>query len=158
MMPEKNASGIKILAENRKARYNYTILETYECGIELRGTEVKSMKDGKFSFVDSYAVIEHGECILKSFHISPYTFGNLYNHDPDRPRRLLLHKQEIKKLYRKTEERGFTLVPLKFYLKNGRVKLELAVCQGKKSFDKRDSIKERDMKREVAREFRSKLH
>jgi len=156
-MPEKD-EGIKLLADNRKARFNYTILETYECGIELRGTEVKSMKDGKFSFVDSYAVIERGECILKSFHISPYAFGNLYNHDPDRSRRLLLHKQEIKKLYRKTEERGFTLIPLKFYLKAALVKLELAVCQGKKSYDKRDSIKERDMKREVAREFRSRLH
>lgn len=112
--------GIKILAENRKARYQYTIEDTLECGIELKGTEVKSMRDGKFSFSDSYGRIINNELYLVGFHISPYAFGNIHNHDPDRNRRLLVHKQEIKKFKRKIDERGYTLIPLKFYLKKER--------------------------------------
>lgn len=113
----KEEIDIKILADNRRARFQYTIEDTLECGIALQGTEVKSMRNGKFSFSDSYARIISDELILVGFHISPYTFGNLFNHEPDRNRKLLVHKQEIKRLKRKVDEKGYTLVPLKFYLK-----------------------------------------
>ncbi len=144
--------GIKLLAENRKARFDYTIIESLECGIALEGTEVKSLKSGRFSFSDSYAKIRGDQLILVGFHITPYPFGSLFNHDPDRERILLAHKQEIKKLRRKTDEKGLTLVPLKIYLKKGYVKIEIGVCQGKKLYDKRESIKERDQKRDAQRE------
>lgn len=146
--------GIKQLANNRKARFLYSIEEKLECGIELKGTEVKSLRNGKFSFTDAYGRIINGELILCGLHISPYTFGNIHNHDPDRNRRLLVHKQEIRKLQRKVDEKGFTLVPLSFYLKNGRVKVEMGIGKGKKLHDKRDSIKQRDLKREADREMR----
>ncbi len=147
---------IKILAENRKARYQYTIEDTIECGIALKGTEVKSMRAGKFSFSDSYARIVNDELILVGFHISPYTFGNIHNHDPDRNRKLLVHKQEIKRFKRKVDERGYTLIPLKFYLKNGKVKLLLGIGKGKQAQDKRESIKKRDQMRDAEREFRKR--
>jgi len=146
---------IKLLAENKKARFNYSVEETIECGIELRGTEVKSMKLGKFSFPDAYAQIKNDELWVCGLHITPYDFGNVFNHEPDRIRKLLVHKQEIKKLKRKVEEKGYTLVPLKFYLTRGIVKLELAIAKGKKLFDKREDIKRRDLQREAGREFRS---
>ncbi len=146
---------IKLLADNKKARFNYTVEETIECGLELRGTEVKSMKLGKFSFPDAYAQIKNDELWIYGLHITPYDFGNVFNHEPDRIRKLLVHKQEIKKLKRKVEEKGYTLVPLKFYLKRGIVKLELAIAKGKKLFDKREDIKKRDLQREAGREFRS---
>lgn len=150
--------GNKLLADNRKARFNYTILERMEVGISLRGTEVKSMKTGKFSFTDAYARITKGnELVLMGFHISPYSFGNLFNHEPERIRVLLAHKHEIKKLRRKVDEKGCTLIPLKFYLKQGRVKLELGVAQGKKKADKRQVIKQRDEKRAVEREFKQRF-
>ena len=152
----KEEGGIRILADNRRARYDYTILESLECGIELVGTEVKSIKSGKFSFTDSYANIKNGELLLISFHITQYPFGNLFNHEPDRERRLLVHKQEIKRLKRKTDEKGLTLVPLKIYLKRGYVKIEIGVCQGRKTRDKRDAIKDRDQKRETQREIRNR--
>ncbi len=148
---------IKILADNRRARFQYTIEDTLECGIALQGTEVKSMRNGKFSFSDSYARIISDELILVGFHISPYTFGNLFNHEPDRNRKLLVHKQEIKRLKRKVDEKGYTLVPLKFYLKKGKVKLMLGICKGKQIQDKRESIKKRDQMREAAREFRNRF-
>ncbi len=148
--------GIKILAENRKARFQYAIEDTLECGIELKGTEVKSMRAGKFSFSDSYARIINNELILVGFHISPYAFGNIHNHDPDRNRRLLVHKQEIKKFKRKVDERGYTIVPLKFYLKNGKVKLLIGIGKGKQAQDKRESIKKRDQMRDAEREFRKR--
>jgi SsrA-binding protein len=146
----------KVLAVNRKARFNYAIEDTVDCGIELKGTEVKSMKEGSFSFSDSYAKIENGELWLVGMHITPYRFGNIYNHEPDRTRKLLVHRQEIKRLNRKVRERGLTLVPISFYLSRGLVKLELGICRGKKTFDKREEIKRRDLKREAERELRYK--
>ncbi len=148
------AEGKKIIAENRKARFNYFIEETYECGIELKGTEVKSVKNGNISFPDAFAEIRGGEVFLKGFHINEYVFSSIFNHDPDRPKKLLLHKAEIKRLIRKTEEKGFTLIPLDFYLKDGKLKVTLGVCKGKKQFDKRATIKERDVNREIQREFK----
>jgi SsrA-binding protein len=144
----------KNIAVNKKARFNYFVTDTLECGIELKGTEVKSVKAGKFSFSDSYAKIENDELWLIGLHISLYTFGNIHNHDPDRNRKLLVHKQEIKRLKRKIVEKGLTLVPLRFYLIGGLVKVEIGVCKGKKIHDKREVIKQRDLKREVQREFK----
>ena len=147
----------KYIAENRKARFNYSIEDTYECGIELQGTEVKSFKNGNISFPDAFAEIIKNEVWVKNLHISEYSFSSIFNHNPDRPKKLLLHKEEIKRLDRKVQEKGFTLIPLDFYLKNGRVKVKLGVCKGKKQFDKRADIKERDVKRDLQREFRKKL-
>lgn len=144
----------KIIAENRKARFDYFIEETYECGIELQGTEVKSVKEGAVSFPDAFAEIVNNEIFIKNFHISEYSYSSVFNHDPDRPKKLLLHKQEIKKIERKVDQKGYTLVPINFYLKNGRVKVTLGVCKGKKQFDKRATIKERDVNRDLQREFR----
>lgn len=147
-------SGKKILAMNRKARFNYTVEDTLECGIELRGTEVKSMKERSFSFTDSYAKIDNGELWLIGLHVTPYKFGNIYNHEPNRSRKLLVHRQEIKRLSRKVNERGLTLVPLSFYLSRGIVKLELGICRGKRVVDKRQDIKRRDQKRDAERALR----
>ena len=147
-------SGKKILAVNRKARYNYAVEDSLECGIELRGTEVKSMKERSFSFSDAYAKTEGGELWLVGLHVTPYKFGNIYNHEPDRTRKLLVHRQEIKRLSRKVNERGLTLVPLSFYLKKGIVKLELGICRGKRMVDKRQDIKRRDQKRDAERALR----
>ena len=147
----------KTIAQNRKARFDYTIEESYECGIELKGTEVKSVKDGNISFPDAFAEIYRNEVWLKGFHISEYVFSSVFNHDPDRPKKLLLHADEIKRLIRKVEEKGYTLIPLDVYLKNGRVKINLGVCKGKKQYDKRADIKERDVKRDIQREFRKRL-
>jgi SsrA-binding protein len=152
----KTEGGTKILAVNKKARFNYSIDESFECGIALVGTEVKSMKEGRFSFVDSYALVEMDELWLVDFHITPYAFGNRMNHDPLRRRKLLVHRKEIKRLKRVTVEKGLTLVPLKFYLKRGMVKCELGIARGKKLFDKREDIRKRDQKRELEREFRIK--
>ena len=150
-------TGPKALAVNRKARQLYSVLETLECGIGLRGTEVKSMKAARFSFSDAYGRIENGELWLLNLTISPYDFGNRNNHEPERKRKLLVHKQEIKKLKRQVEEKGLTLVPLKFYLKRGIVKLQLGVCRGKRLYDRRQEIKKRDLKREAEREVRYSL-
>ena len=150
------SEGKKIIAENRKARFNYSVEDSIECGIALEGTEVKSVRNGQISFPDSFALIENGEVWLQNFHIAEYAFSSIFNHDPDRKKKLLLHKEEIKRLTRKVEEKGFTLIPLDFYLKNGRVKVNLGVCKGKKQFDKRADIKDRDVKREIAREFKDR--
>ena len=147
---------VKIIATNRKARFNYTVTDTFECGIVLKGTEVKSVKGGNISFVDSFALIENGEVWVQNLHISEYAFSSVFNHDPDRKKKLLLHREEIKRLQRKVDEKGFTLVPLDFYLKHGLVKVKLGLCKGKKEFDKRADIKDRDIKREIAREFRNR--
>ena len=149
--------GIKVLADNRKARFNYKVDENLECGIVLQGTEVKSLKTGQFTFADAYARIRDGELWLIGFQITPYDHGNIYNHTADRERKLLVHKQEIKRLTRKVDEKGFTLVPLKVYLKKGRVKIDLGLCKGKKTFDKRVVIKDRDLRRETEREFKMKM-
>lgn len=156
MADESKQGGNRSLANNRKARFNYEIDEKLECGIELRGTEVKSMKAGKFSFSDAYARVRDDELWLIGFHISPYEQGNLFNHDPDRERRLLAHREEIKRLTRKIDERGYTLVPLRFYLKRGIVKVELGLGKGKKLVDKRQTIKQRDVKRDLDRELRDR--
>jgi len=151
------SEGIKIIAQNRKARYDYSVDESYECGMELMGTEVKSFRDGKISFPDSWAEVVNGEIWLRSLRVAENPFSSVFNHDPDRKKRLLLHKDEIKRINRKVEEKGYTLIPLSFYFKKGRVKVELGLCKGKKAFDKRAGIREKDLKREISREFRSKL-
>ena len=152
------AGGIKIIAQNRKARHDYTIDETYECGIELMGTEVKSFRDGKISFPDAWADIIKGEIWLRSLKVAENPFSSIFNHDPDRLKKLLLHKEEIKRITRKVEEKGYTLIPLLFYFKKSRVKVELGLCKGKKAYDKRASIREKDLKRDVEREFRHGMH
>ena len=151
------AEGIKTIAVNRKARHDYAIDDSYECGIELMGTEVKSFRDGKISFPDAWAEVIKGEVWLRSLNIAENPFSSVFNHDPGRKKRLLLHKEEIKRISRKVEEKGYTLIPLSFYFKNGRVKVELGLCKGKKSFDKRADIRERDVKRDIEREFRHGL-
>ncbi len=148
--------GIKILAKNKKAFFNYTVLEKFECGIVLEGTEVKSIRMGSMSFPDSFAEIDQNEVWIKNFHINKYPFSSIFVHDPDRAKKLLLHKDEIKRLERKVTEKGFTLVPLEFYLKNGKVKVSLGLCRGKKQFDKSAAIKERDMNRDMQRAFRNR--
>ncbi len=150
-------NGRKIIAENRKARFDYFIEDRIECGVELQGTEVKSVKNGNISFPDSFAEIINNEIWLKNFHISEYVFSSIFNHNPDRPKKLLLHKDEIKRLVRKVTEKGYTLIPLDFYLKNGRLKVTLGVCKGKKNFDKRATIKERDTERDIRRNFVKEL-
>jgi SsrA-binding protein len=151
------AESVKMIAQNKKARFNYSVEESVECGIALEGTEVKSVKAGNISFPDAFAEIIHGEVWVRAFHISEYAFSSIFNHDPDRPKKLLLHKDEIKRLQRKVDEKGYTLIPLDFYLKKGRVKVNLGVCKGKKMFDKRAGIKERDVNRDLQREFRKGL-
>ena len=146
----------KIAAENRKARHDYHIHETYEAGIVLTGTEVKSLRGGKANLKDSYGKVENAEVFLHNLHISPYEQGNRFNHEPLRKRKLLLHRYEINKLIGKVKEKGFALVPLKIYFKNGLAKVELALATGKKLYDKRDDIAERDAKREMDREFRDR--
>ncbi len=147
----------KLIAQNKKARFNYSVDETYECGLVLEGTEVKSFKAGNISFPDTFAEIQKGEVWVKGLHIAEYSYSSIFNHDPDRPKKLLLHRDEIKRLTRKVEEKGYTLIPLDFYLKNGRIKVTLGLCKGKKQFDKRADIRERDVKRDMQREFRKGL-
>ncbi len=139
---------------NRKAKFNYKIFEEIETGIVLTGTEIKSIRNGKANLGDSYAVIKNGECFLINMHISPYEQGNLFNHDETRTRKLLLHKKEILKLGNKIRLEGFTLVPLKMYLVRGKAKVLLGLAKGKKNYDKRESIKERDIKRNIAKNFK----
>jgi SsrA-binding protein len=142
---------IKIIAENRKARHDYIIEEEFEAGMVLKGTEVKSLRGGRANLKDSYARIKNGEVFLHQMHIGEYPFAYYDNHDPLRVRKLLLNRQEIKKLYAKVNEKGFSLIPLKMYFKNGKAKVLIAVARGKRSFDKRESIKRRDAKRELDR-------
>ncbi|MCU7495799.1 MAG: SsrA-binding protein SmpB [Ignavibacteria bacterium] len=141
----------KDVAVNRKARHEYAILQTYEAGIVLQGTEVKSIRQGKANLLDSYAVLKDGELWLVNSHISAYDQGSINNHDPLRQRKLLLNKSEIRKLIGKVKEKGLTLVPLRLYLKNGKVKLELALAKGKKVYDKREDIAKRDFQRDMER-------
>jgi len=152
------SEGVKIIAVNRKARHDYSIDETYECGIELLGTEVKSFREGKISFPDAWAEVIEKEVWIHSLNVAENPFSSVFNHDPYRKKKLLLHREEIKRINRKTEEKGYTLIPLSFYFKKSRVKVELGLCKGKKQYDKRADIRERDLKREVAREFRKDLH
>jgi SsrA-binding protein len=144
------------IAVNRKAFHDYSVDERYECGIELLGTEVKSFRDGKISFPDAWAEVIAHEIWLRSLVVAENPFSSIFNHDPVRKKRLLLHKAEIKRISRKVDEKGYTLIPLSFYFKKGRVKVELGLCKGKKIFDKRADIRDRDVKRDIAREFRAK--
>jgi SsrA-binding protein len=147
---------VKVLAQNRRAFHEYFVEERLECGLELRGTEVKSFRAGAISFPDAFAVIEKGQAWLLNLHVSEYAYSSIFNHDPDRCRRLLLHKEEIKKLARKVDEKGFTLIPLAFYLKRGLVKVEIGLCKGKKQYDRRSDIKDRENQRELSREIRER--
>jgi SsrA-binding protein len=155
-MAKKKPSGEKIIAQNKTARLNYFIDDTYEAGIALVGTEVKALREGKANLKDSYALVKDGEVFVHEMHISPYTFGNRQNHDPLRVRKLLLHKGEIKRLYGKSRERGLALIPLKLYFKSGKVKLEIGVGRGKKLYDKRESLRDKDDRREMQRGMRRK--
>jgi SsrA-binding protein len=148
--------GVKIIALNRRARFDYAVEEDFECGIVLLGSEVKSLRMGKVSFPDGYAVIEKGELWLRNVHIAEYTYSSVFNHDPDRPRKLLVHAHELKRLERRVREKGYTLIPLDFHFRKGRVKVEMGLCKGKKFADKRESIKERDVQRDLQRDFRDR--
>lgn len=142
---------IKVVCQNKKARYDYEIIEVIEAGMVLLGTEVKSLRQGRANLKDSYARIKDGELFLMQCHISPYTHAYYDNHEPDRVRKLLVHKREIKRLQGKTQEKGLTLVPLKIYFKDGKAKVELALARGKRSYDKRETLKRKTEERELER-------
>ncbi len=148
--------GTKLIANNKKAYHEYFIEEKYECGIELYGTEIKSLRMGKCSIKEAYVTIDKGEAFIIGMNISPYEKGNIFNKDPVRTRRLLLHKHEIGRLAGKLNEKGYTLMPLQVYLKDSRAKLEIGVAKGKKLYDKRQEIAKKDMRRETEREFKVK--
>lgn len=150
-MKTPQGENIKIICKNRKAFFNFEVDDSFECGIVLVGSEVKSLRNGKANISDSYGKIRKGEMFLVDAHISPYEQSNRENHDPLRERKLLLHKKEIKKLTGKVTERGFSLIPLKIYFKNGKVKVEMALARGKKNYDKRESIKKKEQRRELER-------
>ncbi len=148
--------GVKIAAQNRKAHHDYYVEETYEAGIELAGTEVKSVRAGTLNLKDSYCTVKDGELFVLGLHISPYEKGNIFNKDPVRPRRLLMHKREIRKLHALVKQDGYTLVPLSVYFKDARVKVEVGLCKGKKNYDKRDAAAQRDAKREMDRAMKAR--
>ena len=147
-------TGIKLIANNKKAYHDYFIDEKYECGIALAGTEVKSIRQGKCSIKEAFVRVDKGEALIYGMHISPYEQGNIFNKDPLRIRKLLLHKYESRKLIGRTKEKGYTLVPLQVYLKGSLVKVEIGLARGKKLYDKRDDIAKKDMKREAERDFK----
>jgi SsrA-binding protein len=149
-MATKAESAERLIASNKKALHDYFVLQKFEAGIELTGTEVKSLREGRANLKDSYVVFKRGEAFLFAAHISPYTHGNRENHDPERPRRLLLHRREIDKLEAQVVEKGLTVVPLRLYFKGNRVKAEVAVVRGKKQYDKRETEKRREADRETA--------
>jgi len=152
----KKDGGEKTIAQNKMARLNYFIDDTYEAGIVLVGTEVKSIREGRVNLKDSYAVVKEAEVWLHEMHVSPYSHGNRYNHEPLRTRKLLLHHREIKRLYGKSREKGLALIPLKIYFKNGKVKVELGVGRGKKLHDKREDMKLKDDRRDMQRALRER--
>jgi len=151
MTKDKNPENIRIISQNKKAFHDFEISDKYEAGIVLLGTEVKSLREGRANLKDSYAKVKKNEVYLYDLHISPYSHASYENHDPERVRKLLLHRLEIKKLLGKTQERGFSLVPLKMYFKDGKVKVEIALAKGKKEYDKRESIKRKEENRELDR-------
>jgi len=153
-VPQKK--GIKVIAQNRRARHDYFVLETWEAGIELRGTEVKSIRLGQCNLKDCYGVVKNGELLVHGMHISPYEKGNIFNRDPLRPKKLLMHKREINRLFGLVKRDGFTLIPLSLYFKGSRVKMSLGLCRGKKLYDKRDDAAKRDAKREIERNLKSR--
>lgn len=146
--------GIKPVAQNRKAYHDFFVEETFECGLCLQGTEVKSIRQGRVNLKESYAMARGGEIFVEGMHISPYEQGSIFNHDPLRPKKLLMHKSEIRKLAGQVQRQGYALVPLQIYLKDGRMKLELGLCKGKQLHDKRDDAAERDAQRDIRRALR----
>ena len=148
--------GIKIAAQNRKAHHDYFVEDRYEAGIELAGTEVKSIRQGRVNLKDSYCVAKDGEIYAHSMHISPYEQGNIFNKDPDRPKRLLMHKREILRLFAKVKQDGYALVPLSLYFRGPRVKLEVGLAKGKKLYDKREDMAKRDVQREIDRALKER--
>ena len=156
MAKSQSSGGIKLVANNKKAYHDYFILEKYEAGISLVGTEVKSLRVGKCSIKEAYVRIENGEVFVVGMNISPYEQGNIFNRDPLRVRKLLLHKSEINKLIGDTAEKGITIMPLQVYFKDGRAKIEIGLAKGKKNYDKRQDIAKKDARREVERDFKVK--
>lgn len=153
-MADKNS--IKIIAQNKKAYHDYFVDERYEAGVELFGTEVKSIRAGKVNVKEAYCDVKDGEVFVLGMHISPYEQGNIFNKDPMRPKKLLLHKREILKLFGLVSQKGYTLIPLQVYLKNSRVKIEIGLCRGKKLYDKREDMARNDAKRDMERAFKSR--
>lgn len=149
------AKGEKLIADNRRARHDYHLTDRYEAGLVLSGTEVKALRDGKATLQQAYAEVREGEAWLVGLHVPEYGAGNRANHEPDRPRKLLLHRREIDQLYGRVRERGFTVVPTRLYFKDGRVKVEIALAKGKELHDKRRDIADRDAKRQIERELKS---
>ena len=157
-MRKTDQKGIKILAKNREVYHEYFVEEEFEAGIELFGTEVKSLRQGTVNLKDSWCDIENGELYVKQMHISPYEKGNIFNRDPIRPRRLLMHKKEIMKLFGTLKQEGLTLIPLSLYFKNSRVKVEVGLCRGKKLYDKRNDMAKKDAKRTIERSLKERSH
>ena len=155
-MSPTEKKGIKIAAQNRKAYHDYFVEEKYEAGIELAGTEVKSIRAGTVNLKDAYCGVKDGELFVHGIHISPYEKGNIFNKDPERVRRLLMHKREIRKLHAMVKQDGYTLVPLSLYFKESRVKVEVGLCKGKKNYDKRAAIAQRDTRREIERTMKER--
>lgn len=155
-MSPTEKKGIKIAAQNRKAYHDYFVEEKYEAGIELAGTEVKSIRAGTVNLKDAYCGVKDGELFVHGIHISPYEKGNIFNKDPERVRRLLMHKREIRKLHALVKQDGYTLVPLSLYFKDSRVKVEVGLCKGKKNYDKRAAIAQRDTRREIERTMKER--
>ncbi len=153
-MPKRE--GIKVIAQNRKARHDYFVEDSLEAGLALHGTEVKSLRAGNCNLKDCFAMVKNGEVQVYGMHISPYEQGNIYNVDPLRPKKLLLHKGEIRRLHELVMQQGYALIPLEIYLKNGLMKLKLGVCKGKKNYDKRTDMANRDAKREIERSMRAR--
>ncbi len=153
----QNKSETKKVAQNKKAYHDYFVLETYEAGLELFGTEVKSIRDGKVNLKDSWCHIKNGEIFANGMHVSPYEKGNIFNRDPMRPKRLLMHKREIKKLFDLTKQQGYAIIPLSVYFVKGRAKLEIGLCKGKKLYDKREDTAKRDAKRDIDRTLKNSL-
>jgi len=156
-MAGKEPNDVKRIANNRKAYHDYMVHEKLECGISLAGTEVKSLREGRISFGDAYARIHDGELWLVGLHIAPYSRASMFGHEPDRERKLLIHRQELRRLKRQLDEKGYTLIPLLMYFKRSHVKVELGLCRGKRLHDKRDDIKARDQKRDADREAREMM-
>ncbi|AQP53322.1 SsrA-binding protein [Vagococcus penaei] len=154
-MPKGDGS---LIAQNRKARHDYTVIDTIEAGIVLQGTEIKSIRQRRINLKDGFARVMNGEVYLMNVHISPYEQGNIFNHDPLRTRKLLMHKKQIAKLVSETKNQGTTLVPLKVYIKNGVAKVLIGIAKGKKQYDKREDIKQRDIKREISRSLKSRQY
>ena len=152
----KEASNFRLIANNKKARHDYFLEETFEAGVELHGTEVKSLRQGNCSIKEAFIHIENGEIIIYGMHISPYEKGNIFNKDPMRPKRLLMHKKEIMKLYGQVKQGGYTLVPISMYFKDSRVKIQVGLCKGKKLYDKRESSAKRDAERSIDRAIKDR--